>query len=78
MDEKQFENAARLTDLQRDNEIARIRANAQTRELHPTGYCYFCSDDLPLGVLFCPPDEFGCCKTSYERQQRTRSYNGHG
>lgn len=78
MDERDFEAAERNIRLLQEHRIRQIQEEAKGRELTPTGVCYFCSDDLPPGVLFCPPDEFGSCQSSYERQQRARSYTGHG
>jgi hypothetical protein len=52
--------------------IRNIREKAK-KSLIPSGYCYYCEEEIGSSMLFCSAE----CRDDYSKEQRIRSMQGH-
>ena len=67
--EVKMDNADRADreDIIREQAIAAVRRRKS--ELNPAGFCHYCSEPLPPGILFCNAG----CRDDYETEQRLKA-----
>lgn len=68
------DRATAIEEAERNACEAAVRkaANSKHRDLIPVGTCYYCSEDVGLGKIFCNSD----CGSGYDQEQAARKRNG--
>jgi hypothetical protein len=70
----QSDHATALEEAERNYMESAVRkaANSKNRDLVPVGTCYYCTEDVGEGKIFCNSD----CGAGYDQEQAARKRNG--